>query len=334
MSKTNSESLVLVAGGAGFLGSHLCERLIADGAQVVCLDNLQTGDRGNLVRAERSDRFEFIHADVVHPLPAKVTRRRFTRVYNLACAASPPQYQADPEHTLLTSVVGTHHLLRLAESCNARMLMASTSEVYGDPHAHPQVEAYWGNVNCTGPRACYDEGKRAAEALCFDYDRLQRTEVRVARIFNTYGPRLDPRDGRIVSNVISQALSGDAITVYGDGSQTRAFCYVEDLIEGLMRLMEFNGPQPGPVNLGNPTELTINELVERVLELTGSSSPIVRLKLPTDDPKRRRPDISRARALLGWRPRVGVDDGLRRTIDWFEARQERARTGPRPLLPA
>ena len=266
--KSARQKQILVAGGAGFLGSHLCERLIGEGARIVCVDNFLTGSRENLRRLELERGFELVEHDIVEPLPEKLTRRRFDRIYNLACAASPPLYQADPEHTLMTSVLGTRHLLRLAEACGARFLLTSTSEVYGDPHVHPQAEAYWGNVNCTGPRACYDEGKRAAETLCFDYDRQSRGQVRVARIFNTYGPRLSADDGRVVSNVVSQALAGEDITVFGDGSQTRSFCYVDDQVDGLVRLMEHDGPQPGPVNIGNPVERTIRELVELVLDLT------------------------------------------------------------------
>jgi len=316
---------VLVAGGAGFLGSHLCERLLADGARVVCLDNFQTGRRENLRKLIGHDRFELIEHDVVEALPPKLAKRRFDRIYNLACAASPPLYQADPEHTLLTSVVGVQRLLKLAEGCGARLLQASTSEVYGDPESHPQPETYWGNVNCTGPRACYDEGKRAAETLCFDFDRLGRVEVRVARIFNTYGPRLDASDGRVVSNVVSQALTGEDITVFGDGSQTRSFCYVDDQIDGLVRLMEYEGAQPGPVNIGNPAEKTILELVDLVLALTGSTSEVVLQPLPIDDPRRRRPDISKAERLLGWTPATSLEQGLRATIAWFEEGFGRAR---------
>jgi nucleoside-diphosphate-sugar epimerase len=316
---------VLVAGGAGFLGSHLCDRLLAEGARVVCLDNLLTGGLGNLEGALGHPHFEFVQADVVSPLPAAVTRRRFDRIYNLACAASPPVYQANPEHTLLTSVLGTKHLLDLAQEKGARFLLSSTSEVYGDPHVHPQPETYWGNVNPTGPRACYDEGKRCAETLCFDFDRAGRGEVRVARIFNTYGPRLSAEDGRVVSNLVSQALSQADITVFGDGSQTRSFCYVDDLIGGLMALMEHDGPQPGPINLGNPIELTVRELVDVVLELTGSSSEVIYRPLPTDDPKRRRPDISKAAAVLDWRPTTSLTQGLNATIDWFDV-QARSRT--------
>ena len=309
---------VLVAGGAGFLGSHLCDRLLAEGAQVVCLDSLLTGQLANLEGAMRRPGFEMVKADIIDPLPARIASGPFDRIYNLACAASPPLYQADPEHTLLTSVVGMRNLLLLAERTGARLLQASTSEIYGDPDVHPQPESYWGNVNSTGPRACYDEGKRAAETLAFDFDRLGRAQVRVARIFNTYGPRLSAADGRVVSNLISQALAGEDVTVFGDGRQTRSFCYVDDLIGGLMALMEHQGPQPGPVNLGNPREMTILELVEMVLSLTGSSSRVVHRPLPTDDPKRRRPDISKAAALLGWAPTTPVERGLRATIRWFD----------------
>lgn len=320
---------VLVAGGAGFLGSHLCERLIAEGARVVCLDNFLTGDRANLRRLMRKQGFELVEADIVDPLPAKLLKRSFDRIYNLACAASPPLYQADPEHTMLTSVLGTHRLLRLASQTGARFLLSSTSEIYGDPDFHPQPETYRGNVNCTGPRACYDEGTRAAEALSFDYDRLGKAEVRVARIFNTYGPRLSASDGRVVSNLISQALAGQDITVFGDGVQTRSFCYVADLVEGLMKLMEYEGPQPGPINIGNPTERTILELVDLVLAITGSTSEVVFQPLPIDDPRRRRPDIAKAKELLGWEPRTSLVQGLRATIAWFE---EERRALERPAL--
>ncbi|MFC3070392.1 UDP-glucuronic acid decarboxylase family protein [Phenylobacterium soli] len=316
--KSVKQKTILVAGGAGFLGSHLCERLIEQGARVVCLDNFQTGDRANLRRLEREDGFELIEADIVDPLPAKVARRKFDEIYNLACAASPPLYQVDPEHTLLTSVLGTHHLLKLAHACGARFLLTSTSEVYGDPDVHPQVETYRGNVSCTGPRACYDEGKRAAETLCFDYDRLGRGVVRVARIFNTYGPRLSASDGRVVSNVVSQALAGEDITVFGDGSQTRSFCFVDDTVAGLMKLMAYDGAQPGPINIGNPVERTICDLVDRVLAITGSSSEVVYRPLPIDDPRRRKPDIGKARELLGWSPETTLEQGLKATIAWFE----------------
>jgi len=308
---------VLVAGGAGFIGSNLIDRLLERGAEVVALDNLQTGRAENLAHLQGADRFDFVEHDVVEPLPHAVTKQRFTHVYNLACAASPPHYQADPEHTLLTSVLGTRHLLRLCEDQGARFFLASTSEVYGDPEVHPQREDYRGWVNCTGPRSCYDEGKRAAETLSFDFDRAGRAEVRVVRIFNTYGPRMDPDDGRVVSNVICQALSGDPVTIYGDGSQTRSFCFVSDLVEGLQRLMAYEGPQPGPVNVGNPQELTVSDLVERVLRLTGSTSPISHRPLPIDDPRRRRPDISLAKRLLKWEPKVCLEEGLAATIPYF-----------------
>src|SRR4051812_32639333 len=290
--KNGRSRLVLVAGGAGFLGSHLCDALLTEGAHVVCLDNFRTGRRQNLRHLEREPHFDVLEADVINPFPARLrgARARFDAIFNLACAASPPHYQADPEHTMLTSVMGTHNLLTLAERTGARFLLASTSEIYGDPEVHPQKETYWGNVNPTGPRACYDEGKRSAETLTFDFERANRIETRVARIFNTYGPRMRADDGRVVSNVICQALSGEAITVHGDGSQTRSFCYVSDLVDGLMRLMNHDGPLPGAVNLGNPNEMTVSELVRRVLALTDSRSPIVRKPLPVDDPRRRRPD--------------------------------------------
>lgn len=314
---------VLVAGGAGFLGSHLCDRLLADGHHVVCLDNLQTGSLETLEAAMKKPRFEFVRHDVVDPLPARLAERRFERIYDLACAASPPQYQANPEHTMLTCVLGVTHLLQLAEKTGARFLLTSTSEIYGDPEVHPQPETYRGNVNPIGPRACYDEGKRAAETLTFDYDRSGRGEVRVARIFNTYGPRLSAADGRVVSNVVSQALADQPITVFGDGSQTRSFCYVDDMVGGLITLMEYEGSQPGPVNLGNPVEMTVSDLVDVVLELTGSASEVIHRPLPVDDPRRRRPDIARAAEVLDWRPSTPLEEGLRRTIDWFDGERLR-----------
>jgi UDP-glucuronate decarboxylase len=319
--RTRHKERVLVAGGAGFIGSHLCQALLARGDEVVCIDNLQTSRPVNLRPLEHEPRFDFIEGDVVNPLPIAVRNKTpgFTRIYNLACAASPPQYQADPEHTMLTNVLGAHHLLRLAEEQGARFLLSSTSEVYGDPEAHPQREEYRGSVNCIGPRACYDEGKRAAEALCFDYARLDRVSVRVARIFNTYGPQMHPDDGRVISNLICQALAGREITVYGDGSQTRSFCYVDDMVDGLIRLMEHEGELQGPVNLGNPNEMTVNELLERVIALTGATAAVVYRPLPTDDPRRRRPDISRAREILGWQPQVSLERGLRATCDFFAA---------------
>lgn len=322
--KNGKTNLVLVAGGAGFLGSHLCDALLSEGARVIALDNLQTGRKHNLRHLEREPRFDFIDSDVIKPLPARLRTKRMKidQIFNLACAASPPHYQANPEHTMLTSVVGTHNLLSLAETAGSRFFLASTSEIYGDPEVHPQPESYWGNVNPTGPRACYDEGKRAAETLTFDFERSGRVDVRVARIFNTYGPRMRSDDGRVVSNMICQALAGDEITIYGDGSQTRSFCYVSDLVDGFLRLMAYEGDLPGAVNLGNPVELTVEDLANRVLAMTGSSSKIVRHPLPTDDPRRRRPDISRARQLLGWNPATPLEAGLRATIGWFAQEQE------------
>jgi UDP-glucuronate decarboxylase len=306
----------LVTGGAGFIGSNLIDALLAEGATVVCLDSLLTGRTDNLAHLASEPRFDMVEADVIDRLPQSVRRTRFTHIYHLACAASPPHYQADPEHTMLTNVVGTSNALRLAEEKGARLLLTSTSEVYGDPEVHPQHEGYRGWVSCTGPRACYDEGKRAAETLAFDFQRSGRADVRVARIFNTYGPRMRADDGRVVSNVICQALAGDDITIYGDGSQTRSFCFVSDLVDGLKRLMD-SGVTDGPVNLGNPNELTVSDLVERVLRLTGSDSELVHLPLPQDDPRRRKPDIGRAIELLGWQPKVALQQGLEATAAWF-----------------
>jgi nucleoside-diphosphate-sugar epimerase/spore maturation protein CgeB len=312
-------ALTLVAGGAGFIGSHLCGELLARGTHVVCLDNLQTARPSNLRQLEAHPNFEFIKADIVDPLPREIIDRapRFDRVYNLACAASPPLYQIDPEHTMLTCVVGTAHLLRLTEMAGARFLLTSTSEVYGDPEVHPQREDYRGWVNCTGPRACYDEGKRAAEAMAFDFARMKRADVRVARIFNTYGPHMHPDDGRVVSNLICQALSGHSVTIYGDGSQTRSFCYVSDMVDGLIRLMESGIDGLEPVNLGNPEERTMNELLQEVLALLDRPVAVTHLPLPVDDPRRRRPDISRAEAQLDWHPRTPLAEGLARTCAWF-----------------
>jgi UDP-glucuronate decarboxylase len=283
---------------------------------VVVIDNLQTGRETNLKHVAGERRLTLVEADICDPLPRSV-KGRFSHIFNAACAASPPHYQADPEHTMLTNVLGTRNLLRRAEADGARFLQTSTSEVYGDPEVHPQREDYRGWVSCTGPRACYDEGKRAAETLCFDFARAGRAEVRVVRIFNTYGPRMDPDDGRVVSNVICQALSGQPITVYGDGSQTRSFCYVDDLVEGILRLMAHEGEQPGPVNLGNPNELTVCDLVERVVALTGSASPVINRPLPQDDPRRRKPDISLAKRLLRWEPQVSLQQGLEATTAYF-----------------
>jgi UDP-glucuronate decarboxylase len=313
------QKTALVTGGAGFIGSHLIDALLREGATVVCVDNYLTGRACNLSHLAKEPRFDFVEADIIERLPSKVRlgKTRFTHIYNLACAASPPHYQADPEHTMLTCVLGTRNLLRMAEEMSARFLLTSTSEVYGDPEVHPQPEGYRGWVNCTGPRACYDEGKRAAETLTFDY----------ARTFNTYGPRMRPDDGRVVSNVLCQALSGEDITIYGDGSQTRSFCYVSDMVDGLMRLMD-SEPSPGaPVNLGNPVELTVSDLVDRVIRLTGSDSAIVHRPLPVDDPRRRRPDIGRAKAILGWEPKVGLQQGLEATAAWFADEQHRSADG-------
>jgi UDP-glucuronate decarboxylase len=324
--KHGEEKLALVTGGAGFIGSHLIDALLAEGATIVCMDSLLTGRSENLRHLEQEPRFDFVEADVIDELPASVARTRFTHIYNLACAASPPHYQADPEHTMLTNVLGTRNLLHLAEDKGARFLLSSTSEVYGDPEQHPQPESYRGWVSCTGPRACYDEGKRAAETLTFDFQRQRRADVRVARIFNTYGPRMRPDDGRVVSNVICQALAGDDITVYGDGSQSRSFCFVSDLVSGLRRLMD-SDIEDGPVNLGNPVELTVGDLVQRVLALTGSKSSIVHMPLPEDDPRRRRPDITRAHELLGWEPIVGLQEGLEKTAAWFGSEVQRPWNG-------
>jgi UDP-glucuronate decarboxylase len=308
----------LVAGGAGFIGSHLCRALLDRGDEVICIDNLQTSREVNLKMLEGHRSFTFFRADIVDPLPDSVTRRGdISRIYNLACAASPPQYQADPEHTMLTSVLGTDRLLRLAEQCQARFLLTSTSEVYGDPEAHPQREDYRGWVNCTGPRACYDEGKRAAEAMAFDFARLGRADVRVARIFNTYGPNMHPDDGRVISNLVCQALSGEDITIYGDGSQTRSFCFVSDMVDGLVRLMEAPMPVLVPVNLGNPEEHRILDLLDHVVAETGTISDVKFTPLPVDDPRRRRPDIKRARSMLGWEPRVSLKEGLAITCAFF-----------------
>lgn len=307
---------VVVAGGAGFVGSHLCDHLLAQGDRVICVDNFLTGAAANVEPLDNHPRFTLIRQDIVEPLRIDGP---VDAIYNLACAASPPLYQADPVHTMMTCVLGTRNLLDLAEAKGARFLLASTSEVYGDPEQHPQIEDYRGNVSCTGPRACYDEGKRAAETLCFDMLRHGRVDARVARIFNTYGPRMREDDGRIVSNLICQALRGEDLTIYGTGQQTRSFCYVADLVLGLMALMGAD-PNPGvPVNLGNPTEITILTLMEMVVQETGSAARLVYRPLPQDDPQRRRPDVSRAAALLGWQPEVPLRDGLAATITYFRS---------------
>jgi len=303
---------VLVTGGAGFLGSHLCEALLARGREVLCVDNFFTGRQDNVAHLRDDPRFELLRHDVTHPLFVEVDR-----IYNLACPASPVHYQYNPVKTIKTSVVGAIHVLGLAKRVKARVLQASTSEVYGDPAVHPQTEAYWGNVNPIGVRSCYDEGKRAAECLFMDYHRQNRVDIRIARIFNTYGPRMLPNDGRVVSNFIVQALRGEPLTVYGDGSQTRSFCYVDDLVEGLVRLMDAEG-LTNPVNLGNPGEFTILELAEKVRALAGSRSEIRFLPLPSDDPVQRQPEISLARTKLDWEPKVPLEEGLRRTVEYFE----------------
>ena len=323
--------VALVTGGAGFIGSHLCDRLIGEGARVVCLDSFQTGRRENIAHLVGHERFSMIEHDVIDELPRFLRASGLTHIYHLASAASPPHYQADPEHTMLTNVVGTRNALRLAEQARARLLLTSTSEVYGDPEIHPQHEDYLGAVNCIGPRACYDEGKRAAETLAFDFLRAGRADVRVARIFNTYGPRMRCDDGRVVSNVICQALSGEDITVYGEGTQTRCFGYVDDTVEGLVRLMDSDSAVGMPVNLGDPREMTVRELVVLVIALTGTSPSIVEHPLPQDDPKRRKPDIGRAMELLDWRPAVALEDGLASTIAWF---REELHAEKRELEPA
>jgi UDP-glucuronate decarboxylase len=302
---------ILVTGGAGFLGSHLCERLLGEKHEVVCLDNFFTGRRRNLHPYLANPDFELVRHDVVEPILLEVDR-----IYHLACPASPVHYQFNPVKTIKTNVLGTHNMLGLAKRTRARFLLASTSEVYGDPRVHPQTEDYWGNVNPIGIRSCYDEGKRVAETFTMDYHRQSRVDVRIVRIFNTYGPRMLADDGRVVSNFIVQALKGDDITVYGDGSQTRSFCYVDDLVDGLVRMMEVEGFN-GPVNLGNPREFTILDLAKKIIAMTGSRSKIVQKPLPSDDPTQRQPDITLAKQKLGWLPKVDVDEGFKVTIDYF-----------------
>ncbi len=303
---------ILVTGGAGFLGSHLCEKLLDKGHDVVCMDNFFTGSKHNVEALRARGNFELIRHDVTMPLFLEVDQ-----IYNLACPASPVHYQYNPVKTIKTSVMGAINMLGLAKRVKARILQASTSEVYGDPEQHPQREGYWGHVNPIGLRSCYDEGKRVAETLFFDYQRQNKVDIRVIRIFNTYGPKMHPNDGRVVSNFIVQALSGKDITIYGDGSQTRSFCYVSDLLEGMVRLME-HPDLVGPVNIGNPNEFTIRELAEQVIALTGSKSKIVAKPLPSDDPKQRQPDISLAKAKLGWEPKIALREGLIKTIAYFD----------------
>jgi UDP-glucuronate decarboxylase len=314
MRKYNGRSQILVTGGAGFLGSHLCERLLQQGHEVICADNFFTGTKRNVEHLLEHPRFELIRHDVTFPLYVEVNE-----IYNLACPASPVHYQHDPVQTTKTSVHGAINMLGLAKRTGARIFQASTSEVYGDPEQHPQTESYWGKVNPIGTRSCYDEGKRCAETLCFDYHRQYAIDVRVARIFNTYGPRMHPNDGRVVSNFIVQALRGQPITVYGKGEQTRSFCYVDDLIDGFLAFMRLPEPFAGPINLGNPTEFTIAALAEQVIDLTGSSSRMIYAPLPADDPLQRKPDITLARDRLNWQPTVALREGLTRTIRYFDA---------------
>ena len=304
---------VLVTGGAGFLGSHLCDKLIADGADVLCVDNFFTGTKANIAHLLDQPYFELMRHDVTFPLYVEVER-----IYNLACPASPIHYQFDPVQTTKTSVHGAINMLGLAKRTQATILQASTSEVYGDPEIHPQTEDYWGRVNPIGPRSCYDEGKRCAETLFFDYHRQHNLAIKVVRIFNTYGPRMHPNDGRVVSHFIVQALRGEDVTIYGDGQQTRSFCYVDDLIDGMVRMMNSPAALTGPVNIGNPVENTMLELAEQVLKLTGSKSKLARKPLPQDDPKQRQPNIELARSQLGWQPRVSLEDGLKETIAYFK----------------
>jgi len=317
---------ILVTGGAGFLGSHLCDRLVEAGQDVICVDNFFTSQKANVSHLLDRPNFELVRHDVTHPLFLEVDE-----IYNLACPAAPGHYQYNPIKTIKTSVMGAINMLGLAKRVRARILHASTSEVYGDPDVHPQPESYRGNVNPIGPRACYDEGKRAAETLMFDYRRQNNVNIRVVRIFNTYGPRMHPYDGRVVSNFIRQALAGEEITIYGDGHQSRSFCYVDDLIDGLLKMMDGPDDFPGPVNLGNPDEFTIRELAERVVELTGSASSIVESRaLPQDDPMHRQPDITLARRKLDWEPTIALREGLKRTIEWFKTIDLAAYRAPTP----
>jgi UDP-glucuronate decarboxylase len=304
-------AVILVTGGAGFLGSHLCERLLERDHEVICVDNFFTGKKANIRGLISNPRFELIRHDIVYPLIVEADQ-----IYNLACPASPQHYQFNAIKTIKTSTIGMVNMLGLAKRCRARILQASTSEVYGDPEVHPQREDYWGHVNPIGPRSCYDEGKRVAESLCMNYHRAHQLEVRIARIFNTYGPRMDPRDGRVVSNFITQALRGEPLTIFGEGRQTRSFCYVDDLVEGLVRLMDQNKTNE-PINLGNPGEFTMLELAEKVIKLTGSKSTLKYEPLPADDPKQRCPDISLAKKVLDWSPRVPLEEGLKRTIPYY-----------------
>ena len=305
---------ILITGGAGFLGSHLCDRMIEQGNQVLCLDSLFTGSRKNIAALEKHPSFKFIKHDVVDAINID----ELDEIYNLACPASPVHYQHNPIHTMKTSVLGALNVLELARKTGAKVFQASTSEVYGDPSVHPQPEEYWGNVNTIGIRSCYDEGKRAAETLFFDYQRTHKLRIKVVRIFNTYGPRMAADDGRVVSNFIVQALRGEDLTIYGDGTQTRSFCYADDLVEGFIRLMNADDSVVGPINLGNPGEFTMIELADKVLRLTGSASKLIHMPLPQDDPKQRRPDITKAKHYLNWEPTIALEQGLERTIAYFK----------------
>ncbi len=307
------DKTILVTGGGGFLGSHLCERLLADGNDVICLDNFFTGSKDNIRHLLNNHRFELVRHDITWPVYLEVDA-----IFNLACPASPVHYQHDPVQTTKTSVIGAINVLGLAKRLKIPVFQASTSEIYGDPTVHPQPEEYWGNVNTIGPRSCYDEGKRCAETLFFDYNREHGVPIKVVRIFNTYGPRMNPNDGRVVSNFIVQALRGEDITIYGEGLQTRSFCYVDDLIEGFIKFMNTPDEITGPINIGNPGEFTMIELAEKVIELTGSNSKIVHMPLPEDDPKQRQPDITKARSILNWEPTINLENGLKKTIEYFK----------------
>jgi len=316
---TDMTKKILVTGAAGFIGSHLCKALLERGYEVTGIDNFSSGSKKNIEALSKMRGFSFIEQDIMSPITVSDT---FDEIYNLACPASPPHYQQDPIKTMMTNVVGTFNLLDLAQRLDARILQASTSEVYGDPAVHPQPEGYHGNVNPIGPRACYDEGKRAAETLCFDFNRTLGVDIKVVRIFNTYGPNMRADDGRVVSNFINQALKGEDITIYGDGQQTRSFCYVDDMVEGLIKMMESEKGITGPINLGNPGEFTMEELAEKVIEQTGSASAIVNKPLPADDPKVRKPDITLAKEILDWEPKIALDKGLAKTIQYFELSQK------------
>lgn len=313
MKDYSDQKRILVTGGAGFLGSHLCERLVEEGHQVICLDNFFTGSKKNIEHLKDNSNFEVLRHDVIFPINIEVDQ-----IYNLACPASPVHYQHDPIQTTKTSVLGAINMLGLAKRTNSRIFQASTSEVYGDPEVHPQSEGYWGKVNPIGIRSCYDEGKRCAETLFFDYHRQHNIEIKVVRIFNTYGPRMHPKDGRVVSNFIVQAIRGENITIYGDGQQTRSFCYVDDLIDGFIRMMASHPGISGPINLGNPGEFTMLQLAEKILYLTGSKSKLIFMPLPKDDPKQRKPDITFAKSELNWEPKVNLEDGLKETILYFK----------------